>query len=451
MSGNNYEELTMKSIIVLFSLLMMGQSEAQGPSNQKLLTLKSVINTVLTNNPSMKAAREKIHQLELTTSAARGALYPKIDGTITAYQKKDAVVNENSAQFGGNSYNSYNTEIKLNQTLFRVGAFSAISAVEKDSELGKLDSQITERDLIKMAILSYYQIVFSARRVDTLMYQQRLVKESQKVAEQHVRIGRGQKLDVLQIKTQVALQEAKIAAAKNEQQIAAANLAFLMGETKDQGFRIKSNVEIPGIDDIDRIVDLKNYKIPELQKDEISLSRIDDLKRASLGQNLPYLSLIGSYAFTNYKKEELYNSASNSWYLGLQLTIPLFSGFSTMYEQSAYSSQRMQLEFSQKNTISSINFKQVNARKNLETAYNSIVSGEEALKLATASNEEAKKNYRYATIDLLQLLTVQQAYAQAEQSLNDEKYSYINAVTEYFTSSGQDLTRLSSILEREKP
>lgn len=122
-----------------------------------------------------------------------------------------------------------------------------------------------------------------------------------------------------------------------------------------------------------------------------------------------------------------------------------------MYEQSAYSSQRMQLEFSQKNTISSINFKQVNARKNLETAYNSIVSGEEALKLATASNEEAKKNYRYATIDLLQLLTVQQAYAQAEQSLNDEKYSYINAVTEYFTSSGQDLTRLSSILEREKP
>ncbi len=148
-------------------------------------------------------------------------------------------------------------------------------------ELGKLDSEITERDLIKATILSYYEIVFSARSLETLMYQQRLFKESQKVAEQHVRIGRGQKINVLQIRTKLALQDAKIAAAKNRQQIAAANLAFLMGENKDQSFRVKSDLDIPDIKDIDGVINIKEYHTPELEQFEISLLQLDDMKRAA--------------------------------------------------------------------------------------------------------------------------------------------------------------------------
>ncbi len=440
----------MKHLYILTLLILLTfQVEAQKPSPQKLMTLKSAIDTVLANNPSLKAAREKIHQLDLTTSTVRGSLYPNVEATVSALQKKDSVAN-GTAVMDGHSYNTYSTEVKLIQPLFRVGTFSAINSVKKDMEVGKLDSEITERDLIKAVILSYYRIVFSTRSVETLMYQQRLVKESQKVAEQHMRIGRGRRLDVLQIRTQLALQEAKIAAAKNQQQIAAANLAFLMGENIEQSFRIKSDLAIPGITEIDRAINLKEYKIPELERIELELSQIGDKKQVALGKHLPSLSLIGSYNFANYKKEELYNPLSNSWYLGLQLTIPLFSGFSSMYEQSQYSSQRLQLEFLQKNSISNFNFQQISGRKNLETAHNSILSGDEALKLATSSNEEAKKNYRYATIDLLQLLTVQQAYAQAEQTLNDEKYNYIQAVTNYFISSGQDLNKLTAILESDK-
>lgn len=440
----------MKHRVLFFTplfIFLTSLAGGQSPTAQKNLSLKNTIDAVLVNNPSLRAAREKIRQLDLLTSAGKAKLYPKIDAALTAYQRKDSVATER-ALFDGNSYQGYTTEITLDQPLFKIGTFAAINSVEKEAEIGKLDSAIAERDLIGKTITSYYEIVFNSKNVETLLYQQRLVKESQKVAEQHVKIGRGQKLDVLQIKTQSALLDAKISAAQNQLQIAAANLAFLMGENNDQSFRIKATLDVPPIMEIDRVVNLKDYKIPELQKDEISLLRVEDLKRVALGQNLPYLSLVGTYSFASYKKEELYNPASNSWYLGLKLTVPLFSGFSTIYEQSQFSSQLIQLEAKKRDGINLINFKQVTSRKNLETAHNSIRSGEEALKFAIASHDEAKKNYKYAMIDFLQLSTVQQSYVQAEQSLNEEKYNYVKAVINYFVSSGQDLNQLAAILEK---
>lgn len=415
----------------------------------KELSLKAAIDAVIANNPSLLSLREKINETEVSTSLAKSTLFPKIDATASAKQKKDSVGN-GTAAFDGNSYNIYGTEINLKQTLFRVGVLSGISATEKSSEIQKLDAESSSRELISTAIAGYYQIILNSKNIETLLHQQKLINESLKVAKERVKIGRGQKLDVLQIQTQLALLDAKITEAKNQLQISAANLAYLMGNVQDQSFRFKSSLDIPNIKEIDSHTDLKNYRIPKLLKAEILISQVADQKRAALGQHLPSLALVGNYAFSSYKKENLYEPLYNSWYLGLELTIPIFSGFSSVREQSQYSSQQIQYELQKKDSENSVSFQQVTSRKNLESAYNSILSGEEALKLAIASLEEAKRNYKYAMIDFLQLLTVQKDYVQAEQTLNDVKFKYISAVTNYFVSSGQDLNQLTSILESSK-
>jgi outer membrane protein TolC len=54
-------------------------------------------------------------------------------------------------------------------------------------------------------------------------------------------------------------------------------------------------------------------------------------------------------------------------------------------------------------------------------------------------------------MDFFQFFQVQQAYVQAEQSLNAYKYNYITALANYYIASGQDLPKLVQVLERTNP
>jgi outer membrane protein TolC len=422
----------------------LSAGQAQPAEN---LSLRDAIGLAIQQNPNHLETREKIRQADTEAPVARSYILPNLSAVVNADHDK-AAVNNDKPLFNGDPYNNYNASLKLSQMLFQIGSISAISSAHKDEQISRLNAQISERDLTNNVIQSYFQIVLSARNVQTLMNQQKIALEALKVAQRREHTGRGQLLDVLQAKTQLSLLDGQLATAQNQLQVAAATLANNLGEYKKSNFNIPDKMDAPLIEDIDRVVDLKNYKIPELERADLSISKIDDQKRELWGQNLPYLSIIGNYTYSSYKQSDWINQDANSWGIGLQLTIPLFSGFSTFYQQRALESQKLQLQYEKTAELDQVSYQQVTSRKNLETARSSIATGEEALKLALASQKEAQRNYNFATIDFLQFLSVQQAYIQAEQSLNLYKYNYIVALGNYFAASGQSMQQLVDLLEK---
>jgi outer membrane protein TolC len=159
------------------------------------------------------------------------------------------------------------------------------------------------------------------------------------------------------------------------------------------------------------------------------------------------LNLGADYTYSAFKRSDLFDKNANGWDVFLTLNIPLFSGFSSIYQQQALNAQKYALEYSRQEIVNNTNLNQVSSRKQLETAEQSILEGREALRLAVASSDEARRLFRFATIDFLQLLTIEQAYVQAESSFNTYKYNYVVALANYFVNSGQDLNRLIDILE----
>lgn len=417
------------------------------PAAQPVLKLKKALETALATNPSLKGVREKESEMEAKVPAARSAIFPTLTGTLTGARTKDAV-NAGFPRFGGTPFNVYGSSLKLDQVLFRLGSTSAIDVAKKDTEISKLNTQIFRRDLTSITIQAYYLVIFHSRNVDTLVAQQKIAREAVPTAQRRERIGRGLALDVLQAKTQLALLDGQLESARNLLQEATASLANLMGDISSEQFIVEDKMEVPEILSIDQIVDLKDYKIPEITRDEINIEKVDDQKRILWGQNLPSLSLIGKYNFSNYLQSDLFNENGASWEVGLQLTIPLFSGFSTIYQQRALESQKAQYSLNKISTVNQVSYQQITSRKKLETAFSSIKTGKEALKIALASVQEARRNYNLANIDFPQFLTVQLTHAQAEQSLNQYKYNYIVALTNYFSASGQDMEKLVDLLEQ---
>lgn len=416
----------------------------------KALTLSEAVRIGLEQNPSNLSRVEAQVSSDANIAVTRGLLFPQITAQASSLQKKDPATLTTSP-FNGENYNQYTASIRLTQTIFQVGSLAGIDSAKRASDLSKLDAQVSARDLTSQIIQTYFLAVLSKRNLDTLVRQQKIVRESFGVSKRRENLGLGLRTDSLQVQTQLALLDAQITNANNDYQVVIANLARLLGNRDAVSFQIKDSLEAPALNEVDQSVDLKSYQIPEIDITRLKLEQIDNLKRVRLGQHLPTLSLLGEYGYSSYKAADLFDAYTAGWYAGVQLTIPLFSGLSSIYEQRSLTSQQLQLEYQKRAVEDQITFQQVSNRKKLEAAHASILTGVEALKLATASSNEAQRIYRQSRMDFFQFFQVQQAYVLAEQSLNSYKYNYITALANYYIASGQDLPKLVQVLERTNP
>lgn len=427
-----------------FSLPVLSSVVFAQPS-VPLLTVSKAVSTALEKNPLFLGSKEAINQANAQVPFVRSALMPNLTYFTSAGSKQDATAN--TPKFDGHAYNIYESDLRLTQPIFAYGSLSAISAAKKDVQLSQVNSQLSRRNLISIVVLSYYGVVLASRNFDTLLRQQKIVNESLAIAQRRYKIGRGQLLDVLQVKTQLALLASQVASARNQIEIATASLASYLSEPQASKFRIKNTMNVPEIKKIDQTVHPAKGEILELERNRLALEKIEDQKSVLLGQSLPSLSLTADYFYNSNKAPDLYSGSSSSWQAQAVLTIPLFSGLSSVYQRRAIVSQRAQLELEKNHLQNQTDLLQITSRKSLETAMQTIISGDEALILAQASFDQAKKNYQFATIDFLQYLSVQKDFVLAEQSSSAYKYNYIAALADYYTAHGQDMNSLVEVME----
>jgi outer membrane protein TolC len=435
---------------VVDTLPSNSQAQPVLPSTPPTLTLAGAVSIARENNPSLQETREQIVQAELNVPIARALLFPAINATGTAVHAKNASYSGSNSMFGGDPYNLYNAGLTARQPLYQLGSISAIQSADKSYQISRVNSEIAERTLVNSVITGYYQLLLNIQNVDTYLRQQKIEQESLKTAIDRERTGRGQLLDVLQAKTQLALLDAQISAAQNQVQIAAAQLANYLGESQRTELHVRGTLDAPDIKVVDSVVNLKNFRFPELENNFLSQQQLDLQRSVLLGQQLPKLYANGAYGFANNVRADLFDGTSKSWSIGLELDIPIFAGLSYIYQRRQLISQQTQAQIDRTNIENNLTLSQVTSRKNLEIAQESMISGEQALKLAIASSNEARKQFRYATIDFVQFLTVEQSYVQAEQTLNQNKFNYIQALASYFVASGQQLQNLVNLLEGNK-
>lgn len=422
------------------------KSQAASQSQGQNLTLLQAVREAVEKNPQLLEAKEKVNQSDAQIPVTRASLLPNVSLVGSAAEKKDAV-NSGFARFGGDPYNNYSADLRLTQPLFVYGSVEAVNVAHRDRDLRRLDREIVQRDLIIRTAQAYFQVVLNLRNLETLKLQQKIVNESALTAERRSHTGRGQVIDALQVRTQLALLQSQISDAENQIQISVATLANVLSDQEGKPVQVRNWLEVPDLPEVDRALGFKTFELPELEKNKIAVEQIDSQKKIALGQQLPSLTLAANYLYFSTKQSEFIDGKSASWGLGVNLTIPIFVGWMTHYQQQVLNSQRSQLQHSRTWIQDNAKLQQVTSRKRLETAAISIRQGKEALRLATASSEEARRMYRLSTIDFVQFLQVQKDYIQAEQALNSYKFNYLSALISYFAAAGQDLGRLVEYLE----
>ncbi|MDD4974372.1 MAG: TolC family protein [Bacteriovorax sp.] len=435
----------MRFYIFIFLFIMTSASMS---ADSPILDLKEVIRIARENNPTLKAAQEKLNQFDAQKKLSTSPIYPNLTWNLGGTYLKDAVYTGNP-KFNGDAYNTYSSDLKLVQPLYSKGLFAAIDVAEYDKKIQVANIDLTERALIQNIIEAFYRFILNQQSLENLLKTQDIIQKSLVTSNQRYQKGRGQLLDILQVKTQLALIQPQVEAAKNQFEIAAQQLINFMGEKEHSDFKLKGQLRTLLLKDVQKYIDLENYHLPEYEVNQLQLTQLDYIRDVTLGKDYPTLRLIGDYLYNNYKKSDLFSDYSHAWAIQLQLSIPLFSGFSSNQEKAILASQNSQLKIARRDLENTLSLKQVTSLKNLETSETSLVTAASAVKLAEESQLEAGRIYKLSQIDFLQFLSVQQAALQAKSSFDLLKFQSIIAYSNYFVATGQPLLKLVDILTTE--
>lgn len=400
-----------------------------------LIMLKEAVELAVRADPVLRQTDEKVREASAQGWLAVSAALPEFDGTLKYQRKKDSVLN-GKALFSGDAYNSYEATIKAKQALLVRGFFSGIFAGRGLKPIKALEFEIAERKVIFDTLQLFFKILLTTKNLETYKKALSIHEQSLEEAQHRLKIGRGQRLDVLQSKTEIALLAPKVTKTANDLQAAIAEFAKQIGKQNEIDPQLKGELKVPTLEELKkRLADVPS-KIPEIEKARLELESLRDQNVVTLGKHWPRVDFEGSFGRNGYRKNDLTDGDANVWSAGITLSVPIFSGLSYWSERRALGAKEAQSSFEEIRVRQEMALSQVKARENLDTADSVIKSSKVAWELAEEALKEARKNYRVANIDYLQLLSTEQKLIDSELAFDQAKYDFITALTKYFTSNG---------------
>ena len=433
------------AMTVLFASTNGAWSASTPPPNA--LTLKQIVELAQAYQPDLKNAEERVRESDAHDSQAFATLFPTVSSSVVLSEKQDAV--SSAAAFGGDPYNFYQFSLDVSQPLFRAGALSAgRRAVQREREGRVIDALVLKRDFVVKSIETFHNVILAQHRVATMQRIDSIQRDLLKTAEARYRIGNEQALSVLSIKTNLSLLAPKVVQAKNLLSAAAAELASLIGKGNENEIRIQGNLEAPSWQTVTSKMKLGSIERPELARNQKLESQLEETKQATLALNYPQLNAFGTWGRTGTQKVDIFDNNSSSWQAGLRLSIPIFSGLSSLADRRVFASQIAQTHIQGEKLRDGFALEQVHAEQNLENSRAVVDASEKALVQARESVDVASRTYRLGTSTYLQVADAQTKLADAELALEQAKYDAVSQTAHYFVAYGWDLDSLVDLLEQ---
>ena len=438
------------STLILLGFSFLAASTIVGhASTSSTLTIGSSVQQALDKNPDVLTARELLSQTEANYHLAIAKIFPTIAGQVQGSYEKNSPLLAPNVIFGGDPYNQYQADLTLNQPLYDGGAiFAGFSFTKKDREIKQYALEVQERTTTESVIETFYTVLLNQRLYEIYKQNYTFDKEILGITERYFKIGRAQKIDLLQVQTQTALMPPQISTAEVAMETAASQLATLLRDLNVDHLHVSGSLVAPDPKWVKAMLAKKMTELPEVSEIRRQVDQFGDTRDIDMAPFLPQLALVGQIGRTAYSKTDLLDNNATNWTVGLQLNIPIFEGLTSVYTRQSLASQQKQLEYTETKTADTVSANVIQTEKNLKLADDTLRSSEEASKYGRESLNEAKKDWKLAVISYTQYQTSEQAYLTAEIGYYQAKYGYIVAVAKYFEAIGVPIHYLVDELDR---
>ena len=406
-------------IFLLFWLLFIPAQSLFAADDIKqgdLLTLRQCINIALKNHPAISAATGAIRQSESKIGKARAGYYPQL-----SLQSGYSRIGPPAASLSNSSYDYYSNALNLNQTLFDFGKTSAAVDIQKlGRQSAEADFQDTTASLTYSVQEAYFSLLKAKMSETVAMETVNQFQQHLEVAQAFFETGKSSKIDVTSAEVNLSNARIQLISAQNVLRLWQVNLNKAMGVITAPEYEIQEyfNMEAGNIT-FEAALARAYENRPDIQSIVLKKDALEKTVDLSKKDYLPVLSGNAAYGYAGQDA-----ALNQSWNVGVALTFPFFTGFSTKY---AVEEAQAGLEITKANeeALRQKVYQEVkSAWLNRHEAFERIEAGKITVRQAEESLELAQGRYATGVGNSLEIVD-------AMIKLNNAKMTYITALSDF--------------------
>lgn len=408
---------------------------ASGQTHSGPWTLAECIRHAQENNITLQQTELQVKQREIQLETAKGSRLPMVSGSASE-----------NLSFGrgltaDNTYSNTNTTSTGFSLGTSVPVFQGlrISNGIKENELGlkaaTADLQKARDDMSVSVAQAYTQILYNMELLDVALNQVGIDSLQLVRLEALLENGKASTSQVAQQKAALGQSRLSATQARNNLNISLLDLSQLLELPDPEGFSIvRPNVPIDGIllgNPEDIYAEAIQNK-PAVKAEMFRLDATEFSIKSAKGAFLPSISASGGVG-TNYYTMSAAPSAvffdqiknNFSQYLGLSLSVPIFSGFQNRNQvrsaELARTNQRLLLENTKKSLYKEIQqayYNAVAASEKYRSSVDAQASARESFELVQAKYENGKAN-------ITEFNESRDTWLRAESDLVRSRYEYL--------------------------
>ncbi len=408
---------------------------ASGQTHSGPWTLAECIRHAQENNITLQQTELQVKQREIQLETAKGSRLPMVSGSASE-----------NLSFGrgltaDNTYSNTNTTSTGFSLGTSVPVFQGlrISNRIKENELGlkaaTADLQKAREDMSVSVAQAYTQILYNMELLDVALNQVGIDSLQLVRLDALLENGKASPSQVAQQKAALGQSRLSATQARNNLNISLLDLSQLLELPDPEGFSIvRPNVPIDGIllGNPEDIYEEAIQNKPAVKAEMFRLDATEFSIKSAKGAFLPSISASGGVG-TNYYTMSAAPSAvffdqiknNFSQYLGLSLSVPIFSGFQNRNQvrsaELARTNQRLLLENTKKSLYKEIQqayYNAVAASEKYRSSVDAQASARESFELVQAKYENGKAN-------ITEFNESRDTWLRAESDLVRSRYEYL--------------------------
>ena len=416
-----------------------------GLSENAVLPLADVVELSLCNNPQTRQAWLNARIQAAQVGVAKSAYLPSltINGSASQTSANTATINIPSVSI---NYGSQDVNAALSYLIYDFGQRSSNleSALQTLRSLNASHSAIIQTVFLSAA-QAFYQLFAADALVESSKEAEKSALENYNAAAAKYSLGAATPADKLQARTAYSQAVLTRIQAEGSARNARGVLANVMGVEPTSKFSIlppaaaTPDEKIEG--DVGKLIESARSQRPDFiaaqAQTRAALAGVEAQKASGWGT----LSLTGS---VDHASGGAFGATVDSNSAGIQLSIPIFTGYGTTYRIRT-AQEQADLRASQEEQVrQQVALDVWQAYQNLVTSAQSVKSATDLVASATESNNVTRGRYKAGQGSILDVLTAQSALESAKQQLIQALYNWRISKATLAKSVGQlDFASLS--------
>ncbi len=438
----------MKRIILIF-LCSIGLSAS---AQVQTLTLKDALNYALQNKADAKKSKLQVENSEYQIQEIRSRALPQISGNASLTYNpilQTSVIDGGSfgqpgtaiqATFGQNWTSG--AGISLSQALFDQSVFTGLRAAKSTREFYQINDQLTEEQVIERVANNYYGVYVQRERLILLDSNYVNTTKVRNIVQGQFDNGLAKKIDLDRIIVKMSNIDTERQQIKNQITLQENALKFYMGMPIEAQIVIpKEEFEVvpAALTEVPNVENRTEYLLLKKQEELLVFN-----KKATEALYYPTLNLVAGYNYIGQGPEmPLFAKPKDGVYwsdysaIGLNLHVPIFTGFGTRAKVRQADVEIRSLQEDIKDTKLSLDLDYRNAMAQIDNNLITINNQRENMRLAKEILSDTKNNYLQGLASLTDLLDAENESLEAQNNFTRAVLNYKIAEITLIKSKGE--------------